>query len=56
MSYKKRNPVAKDLKDPLFRQRVRDTNRRHLINKLHEEEAEEELDDFLHQLGKAPKE
>lgn len=50
-----RNPVAKDLASDVFHQRVKGSKRRYLIDKLHEEEAEDDLHDFFG-LGKATKE
>jgi hypothetical protein len=55
MSYKKRNPIAKDLENELFRQRVREPKRQYLLNKLHEEDADEDLFEYFG-IGKAPKE
>lgn len=43
------NHVAKDLRLPQYGPRIRDTNRKHLIDELHEEEAEDEIYDFYHE-------
>jgi hypothetical protein len=48
-----RNHIAKDLADAKYHQRVKGDKRQHLIDLLHEQEALEDLFDYL---GKAPKE
>lgn len=36
---KKRNPVASELSDPVNRQRIKEVKRRHLLDRIHEQEA-----------------
>lgn len=55
MGKKKRNPYAKALSSDEFQQRVKPVKRKFLINKLHEEEAEDDLHEYFG-LGKASKE
>ncbi len=43
---RRRNQIAKDLRTPKYAPRIRETNRGHLIDELHEVEAEEELYDY----------
>jgi hypothetical protein len=52
---RRRNYVAKELRDRRFQQQVVRDKRKHLIDEIHEHEAEEDLYDFFN-LGKAPKE
>lgn len=52
---RRRNHFAKDLRSPLFHQKVKGDKRSHLIDELHEQEAEEDLHEYFG-LGKAPKE
>lgn len=53
---RRRNFVAKELNsNRKFRQQVIGDKRNYLIDKLHEEEAEDDLHDYFG-LGKAPKE
>lgn len=53
---RRRNYIAKELNsNPLYQHRVFRDKRKHLIDELHEHDAEEDLYDFFG-LGKAPKE
>lgn len=52
---RRRNFVSKELRDRRFYQRVIKDKRSHLIDELHEHEADEDLYEFFG-LGKAPKE
>lgn len=45
--YARRNMIAKDLYTPKYGPRIRETNRRHMIDVLHEQEAEEDLFEAL---------
>ena len=53
---RRRNHVARDLYTPKYGPRIRETKRQHLIDELHEQEIEEELDEFLGKLGIGAKE
>lgn len=48
LSHKRRNMIARDLYTPKYGPRIRDTNRRHMIDELKEQEAEDEADRYLH--------
>jgi hypothetical protein len=53
---KRRNYLVKQVRDSgLFRERMIGDKRRHLINELHEHEADEDLFEWFG-IGKAPKE
>jgi hypothetical protein len=52
---RRRNFVAKELRDQRFRHQVVKDKRHHLIDVIHEHEADEDLFDYFG-LGKAPKE
>lgn len=53
---RRRNFLAKELREPRFGPRVVREKKRHILDEIHEEEAEEELEEFLDKLGKVPKE
>ena len=50
---RRRNFHAKELREQRFHQRIVKDKRKHLIDEIHEEEAEEDLWEYL---GKASKE
>lgn len=52
---RRRNFVAKELRDQRFRHQVVKDKRCHKVDELHEHDAEEDLFEFFG-LGKAPKE
>lgn len=52
---RRRNHIAKDLADTKYRNRIRDSNRQHLIDEVHREEVEEAYH-FFKDLGFGEKE
>lgn len=52
---KRRNPIVRELNSKKYFQQVVPAKRKHLIDELHEQEAEEDLHEYFG-LGKAPKE
>lgn len=53
---RRRNHIAKDLRTPKYGPRIRELKKQHLIDEYHEQEAEEDLAEFLGLLGVGPKE
>jgi uncharacterized protein YeeX (DUF496 family) len=41
--FRRRNPLARELRNPQYDMKVVDKKKRHLLRKLYEQEAEEEL-------------
>lgn len=54
--FRRRNHIARDLHTSKYRARIKESKRRHLIDELHEQDAEEELYEFEKEIGLAPKE
>lgn len=52
---RRRNYLSRELRDRKFHQRIVRDKRSHLIDTIHEHEAEEDLFDYFG-IGKAPKE
>jgi hypothetical protein len=53
---RRRNFLARELHEPRYGPRIVEEKRKHKLDEIHEREAEEELDDFLHKIGKVTKE
>jgi hypothetical protein len=55
---RRRNHVARDLLTPKYGPRIRESNKHHLIDELHEQEADEEIYDYFDdkEMGLAGKE
>lgn len=56
---RRRNHIARDLRTPKYNPRVRESNRQHLIDELHEQEARQAIEDdyeWLRRLGLTCKE
>jgi hypothetical protein len=53
---RRRNYLSRELHEPKFRQRIVEEKRKHKLDVIHEQEAEEDLDEYLAQFGVAPKE
>ena len=48
---RRRNHVARDLHTPKYGPRIKESNKHHQIDELHEKDAEEELYWFMKELG-----
>lgn len=54
--FRRRNHIARDLRTPKYGPRIKESKRRHLINELHEQEADEEVYELLKDIGLGAKE
>lgn len=48
---KRRNALAKELASPLYGPRIREVKKHYMIDRLHEQEADEDIYDYLKDLG-----